>query len=98
MALVLISARLAPDTLDAVAARGIPVCALVAKEDPAGLRTAVEPDHRAADERSRLRVVGGVGSGTTMFSAWQFLRPSERQLEQWLAAWCAWVLSADRGD
>jgi predicted alpha/beta hydrolase len=91
--LVLISARLSPTTIAAIAA--VPVCGLVSKEDRRGLRDTVAAYSRATDERSRLRVVDGIGTGTTMFSAWQYLRPQEPTLERWLAAWSASCV--DRG-
>ena len=87
-ALVLISARLAPDTLDAIGRRRPAVCGLVAKEDRLAMRSVTAAYRVSAAERSRLRVVAGVGPGTTMFAAWQYLHPDRPTLEQWLAAWC----------
>ena len=87
-ALVLISARLAPDTVDAIGRRRPPVCGLVAKEDPSGMRSVTAAYRVSSAARSRLRVLGGVGAGTTMFAAWQYLHPDRPTLEQWLVAWC----------
>ena len=96
-ALVLISARLAPATIDAIAGRDVAVCGLVAKEDPPGLRSVAAAYRHASSELSRLRVIGGVGTGTTMFAAWHYLYPDEPTLEHWLAAWCAMAMATPTG-
>jgi pimeloyl-ACP methyl ester carboxylesterase len=87
--LVLVSPRLGPHLLAQAETRDLPVCVIASKEDRAGLESAVGLSMRSRDPRSRFRLVGGVGSGTTMFAAWQFLRRDEPPLEQWLAAWVA---------
>ena len=85
--LVLISAHLSARTRSMIETSDLAVCGLVSKEDRRGLRDTVDAYRRCSDERSRLRVVGGVGAGTTMFSSWQYLRSGEPPLERWLAAW-----------
>jgi dienelactone hydrolase len=90
--LVLVSPRLGPHLLAQAEQRAVPVCVIASKEDRAGLESAVGLFARSPDPRSRLRLVGDVGSGTTMFAAWQYLRRDEPPLEQWLAAWAASVV------
>jgi dienelactone hydrolase len=87
-ALVLISARLGSDTLAAIAARRLAVCGLVGKEDAVGMLSVTAAYRASAAGPSRLRVVAGLGPGTTMFAAWQYLHPDRPTLEEWLAAWC----------
>jgi pimeloyl-ACP methyl ester carboxylesterase len=89
--LVLISAHLSAQTRSMIETSDIAVCGLVSKEDRRGLRDTVDAYRRCSDARSRLRVVGGVGAGTTMFSSWQYLRSGEPPLERWLAAWAGSV-------
>lgn len=87
--LVLISPRLAPTTIEMASTRPLAVCVVASKEDAAGLESAVSLYAAGRDPRSRLRLVADVGSGTTMFAAWQYLRVGEPLLEHWLAAWVA---------
>jgi alpha-beta hydrolase superfamily lysophospholipase len=90
--LVLVTPRLGPHLLAQAERRPLPVCVIASKEDRAGLESAVGLFARSSDPRSRLRLVGDIGSGTTMFAAWQYLRRDEPPLEQWLAAWAASVV------
>jgi hypothetical protein len=46
----------------------------------------------ARHPQSLVRLVADVGSGTTMFAAWQHSRRDEPTLERWLAAWAATVV------
>ncbi|MGE0139669.1 MAG: hypothetical protein AB7R77_17780 [Ilumatobacteraceae bacterium] len=94
---VLVSPRLGPHLLAQAERlwseqRSVPVCVIASKEDRVGLESAVGLFARSRDPRSRLRLVDGVGSGTTMFAAWQYLRRDQPPLEQWLAAWAASVV------
>ena len=88
--LVLVSPRLAAATVDLARASQTSLCVVASKEDRIGLERAVALYARARDARSRLRLVRDVGSGTTMFAAWQYLHPGEPTLEHWLASWATW--------
>lgn len=56
------------------------------------LLPAVELFWRSGHPASRLRLIGDLGSGTTMFGAWQHLRSGEPTLERWLGTWAASVV------
>ena len=92
-ALILISPRLSQNSIALLSRRDFPICVLASKEDHDGLVSAVAAYYNSPNKRSRLRLVSEVGSGTTMFSAWQFFRSSETTLESWLAAWGKYALT-----
>lgn len=92
---VMVSPKFAPTTLRTVFDRPVAMCVLASKEDRAGLESACAMYVRSTHPASRFRLVGDVGSGTTMFAAWQYLRTGERTLEQWLAAWVAAAIGPD---
>lgn len=92
-ALVLVSAKLSRRTVGSLASAGerLAVCVLSSTDDRRGLRGPVEVFASSKHPLSRIRLVSGVGSGTTMFAAWQHLRRDEPLLESWLGAWAAAV-------
>lgn len=93
-ALVLVSPKISRRTLDlwrVSTSRSIPVCLLVCKDDGAGLVHSIEMFRLARHPGSRIRLVADVGSGTTMFAAWQHSHSDEPSLERWLGAWAAAV-------
>ena len=84
--LVLVSPRLTDATV-AAATRRLPICMLASKDDRGSLVASAELFRRVDHPAGRFRLVGAVGSGTTMFAAWQYLRREEPTLERWLGAW-----------
>lgn len=96
--LVMVTPKIAPATLQRALDRPLAMCVVASKEDHASLESASILYGRSGHVRSRFRLVGDVGSGTTMFAAWQYLRRDERPLEQWLASWVASVFSANETD
>lgn len=90
----LISGRLSAASKRALRALRAPVLCLVSKEDRHGLRDMVDAYLASPDRRSRLIVFEGIGFGTTMFGAWQFLHPQEAPIEQAVAEWLIGILGA----
>lgn len=89
---VVISGRLDAGAREGLDGLAVPVLALVSTEDRRAVGDVTELYLASGDERSRLRVVRGMGFGTTMFSAWQFAHPSEPTMEESIAAWLTGVL------
>lgn len=93
-AVVLVSPNISRRTFEMWSAsprRPLPVCLLACKDDGVGLMRSLELFRRSGHAESRVRLVADVGSGTTMFAAWQHARRDEPPLEQWLGAWAASV-------
>lgn len=93
-ALVLLSPRLDPSTLEALTTRRLPTYVLVSKEDRRSLRGATHA-YLAGDERSELDVFSGLGFGTTMFMSRSFEQPDEVPLQVMLADWIQRTLWID---
>jgi pimeloyl-ACP methyl ester carboxylesterase len=91
-AVTLLSPRLSAPTVGMLTASGLPVCVVVSGEDRRGTADGIDAYAWSSHEHSRLRVESGLGSGTTMFSAWQYLHPGEPTLERWIASWAARVV------
>lgn len=92
---VLVSPKLSERTIASVEVAGpsaLAVCVLACKDDRKRLVDAVEVFRRCRHPQSRLRLVADVGSGTTMFAAWQYLNRDEPSLERWLGAWATSVV------
>lgn len=85
-ALAMLSPRLDPTTLDALAVRRLPTCVMVSKEDRRSLYDSTHA-YLAGDECSELHVFSGLGFGTTMFMSRSFEHPDEVPLQVVLAEW-----------
>lgn len=83
-----ISAPLSSDSVRMLASwKEVPVIAEADAGVSSTLAPAVELFRRSGHPASRRLLIGDVGSGTTMFAAWQHLRPGEPRLERWLGTW-----------
>lgn len=85
-ALAMLSPRLDASTIAALAARPLPTCAMVSKEDRRSLYDSTHA-YLAGDDRSELHVFSGLGFGATMFMSRSFEHPDETPLQVVLAEW-----------
>ena len=94
-AAALISGRLGSQGRDALRELRAPLLCLVSKEDRTALRDMVDAYLSVRHKRSRLLLFDGIGFGTTMFSAWQFLHRGEQPIEEKIASWLDDVLHGE---
>ena len=90
-ALVLLSPRLDATSLGRLAARTLPTCALVSKEDRRSLRDSTAA-YLAGADTGELHVFSGLGFGATMFMARAFEHADETPLQMIIADWIDRVL------
>ena len=91
-ALTLLSPRLDRRSLESLAHRPLPVCAMVSKEDRFALRSAVAAYVRGVEAASELKVFAGLGFGATMFMSRAFEQPDEPSIEELIASYFDRVL------